>query len=509
MRSTSIGSSSKRPAWPIRRRSSTRFWSIPLLWRVSRHRRGRHRGRCRGRHGGSRAAPRGRPAGRGGGCGDPVQDRSAAGAMPRQPWPPWRAAIRALNPTAPILAAQECRRRPCGGARARAACSERGVADDPQEPHPPSHVHAASLAATSLRAGVISMARLQDFLDVLRRRHGPNVLRLKGIVATSDDPTRPRGGACRAAHDPSEPTRCRHGPSDDRETRLVVITQAVDPGSICRTVGRVLRAARHRSARWRSPGARGRGAGRGCSSEHGLASASSSAMLAARAALFLIRAMLVARLRPAVSSSMRRQDEGRDRLAGDALRGGLGYRRVRMWSSISGGRDLVLFRHRIGRPARRRRARGCAWTGSGRRLRPACPAGAGPASPLLRLQNAGNSSTPKPTTGTPRVSRYSSVRGRSSSALAPAQTTPPACGRAPRGRPKCRGWSPRRDERRRSRRWRRPAMPASAAQIMVAATVVDPLRRSAIAKGRSARLSFIMSLATRQAAQILGPTGRS
>ncbi len=98
--------------------------------------------------------------------------------------------IRAMNPNAPIFAAQEVDR-VLAAVLEPARVFGAGVADTPQEPHAPSHVHAPSLAATSLRAGVISMVRLQDFLDVLRRRHGSNVLRVKGIVATSDDPTRP------------------------------------------------------------------------------------------------------------------------------------------------------------------------------------------------------------------------------------------------------------------------------------------------------------------------------
>ena len=43
-------------------------------------------------------------------------------------------------------------------------------------------------------------------------------------------------------------------------------------------------------------------------------------------------------------------------------------------------------------------------------------------SPLVRMVNAGNSSVPKPTTGTLNISRCSSVRGRSRNDLAPAHT---------------------------------------------------------------------------------------
>src|SRR5579883_941471 len=98
-------------------------------------------------------------------------------------------------------------------------------------------------------------------------------------------------------------------------------------------------------------------------------------------------------------------------------------------------------------------------------------------------------------TGTPRVSRYSRVLGRSSRALAPAQTT--ATG--------VRASSSRSAEISKDSEAPRctPPMPPVAktpiplrwAQIMVAATVVEPCSPRAIAKGRSARLSLRTSFA--------------
>ena len=96
-----------------------------------------------------------------------------------------------------------------------------------------------------------------------------------------------------------------------------------------------------------------------------------------------------------------------------------------------------------------------------------------------------------PTTGTPRVSRYSMVRGRSRIDFAPAQTT--ATGVRPSS-----SRSAEMSSVSSTPRWTPPippvaktAMPARCAAIIVAATVVAPSRPVAAAAARSRRLTFM------------------
>jgi hypothetical protein len=94
--------------------------------------------------------------------------------------------------------------------------------------------------------------------------------------------------------------------------------------------------------------------------------------------------------------------------------------------------------------------------------------------PLVRVKNAGNSSVPYPSTGTPSVSSTSSVRGRSRMLFAPADTTitsvrANSCRSAETSMvcstPRCTPPMPPVPNTR---------MPASAAPIIVDATVVAP-----------------------------------
>lgn len=71
----------------------------------------------------------------------------------------------------------------------------------------------------------VEPATLEMFVDLLRSAHGPNVLRLKGIVALSDVPERPLviHGVQSVYHPPA---RLPAWPDDaDRRTRIVVITR--------------------------------------------------------------------------------------------------------------------------------------------------------------------------------------------------------------------------------------------------------------------------------------------
>ena len=78
----------------------------------------------------------------------------------------------------------------------------------------------------------ISPESLAMFLDLVRSAHGPNLLRLKGIIKLSDDPSRPLVlHAVQALM--SEPVRLKAWPDGAREeTRLVVITRDMPEGFV-------------------------------------------------------------------------------------------------------------------------------------------------------------------------------------------------------------------------------------------------------------------------------------
>ncbi|MGP0088883.1 MAG: CobW family GTP-binding protein [Xanthobacteraceae bacterium] len=77
----------------------------------------------------------------------------------------------------------------------------------------------------------IAAATFDMFLDLLRSVHGPNLLRMKGVVRISETPERPLvvHGVQHVFHPPSYLERW---PDADRRTRLVFITRDVDPRTI-------------------------------------------------------------------------------------------------------------------------------------------------------------------------------------------------------------------------------------------------------------------------------------
>lgn len=66
------------------------------------------------------------------------------------------------------------------------------------------------------------------FLDLLRNAHGPNLLRVKGIIALADDLSRPLviHGVQHVFH---PPVRLESWPDDDHRSRLVFITDGLPP----------------------------------------------------------------------------------------------------------------------------------------------------------------------------------------------------------------------------------------------------------------------------------------
>lgn len=139
-------------------------------------------------------------------------------------------AIDALNPGVPIMASQDVGAviatvlDPSLGFAGRKPGVRAGL-DEAQ------HHHAETLRATCLRAGPIDIVRLHDFIQLLSRRCGAGLLRLKGLVATIEDPTRPL--LVQVVGHMIHPSRRLPGwPDGDRRTRIVAITQGVEASSV-------------------------------------------------------------------------------------------------------------------------------------------------------------------------------------------------------------------------------------------------------------------------------------
>ncbi|MEJ0092529.1 MAG: GTP-binding protein [Methylocella sp.] len=92
--------------------------------------------------------------------------------------------------------------------------------------------HDARIRAFCMRhESPISPAAFDLFLDLLRNAHGPSLLRVKGIVALSDDPLRPVviHGVQHVFH---PPTRLPAWPDDDHGTRIVFILRDMEPAFV-------------------------------------------------------------------------------------------------------------------------------------------------------------------------------------------------------------------------------------------------------------------------------------
>jgi G3E family GTPase len=88
--------------------------------------------------------------------------------------------------------------------------------------------HDARITAMTLTSHEpIRRGSLDIFLDLLRSAHGPNLLRLKGVVATAEDPDRPVviHGVQHVLHVPAGLPRW---PDSDRRSRLVLIAKDMD-----------------------------------------------------------------------------------------------------------------------------------------------------------------------------------------------------------------------------------------------------------------------------------------
>lgn len=137
--------------------------------------------------------------------------------------------IKASNPTAPILVAQEIDAVVSAILEPDSGSAREAVQLLPH--HHSQHRHSGSLRATCLRAGVVRSGILRDFLRVLIGTEGRSLLRLKGLVATSGEPMRPL--LVNVVGEVVHPSRrLPDWPDGDRCTRIVVITEGSEPQSV-------------------------------------------------------------------------------------------------------------------------------------------------------------------------------------------------------------------------------------------------------------------------------------
>jgi G3E family GTPase len=105
------------------------------------------------------------------------------------------------------------------------------------ESHRDQHAHDPNRHDARIRAHVLTSERLMPksgfdlFLDLLRQAHGPNLLRVKGLIGLDDDPERPVviHGVQHVFH---PPTSLEGWPDADRRTRIVFILKDMDPAFI-------------------------------------------------------------------------------------------------------------------------------------------------------------------------------------------------------------------------------------------------------------------------------------
>ena len=97
--------------------------------------------------------------------------------------------------------------------------------------HDPNRHDARIRAWCLTHAAPIAPAAFDMFLELLRNAHGPNLLRVKGIVALSDDPGRPVvvHGVQHVFH---PPIRLDAWPDADHATRMVFILRDMDPAFV-------------------------------------------------------------------------------------------------------------------------------------------------------------------------------------------------------------------------------------------------------------------------------------
>jgi G3E family GTPase len=144
--------------------------------------------------------------------------------------------IASLNPSAHVLIADHLNTLEdhlfnCGlyDPQTKSADVENWLGAEAQKSHHHHHHdvnrHDANIRAFTLKTDqTVDAATLTTFIDLLRSAHGPNLLRVKGIVAISEHPEKPVviHGVQQIFHPPAT---LPNWPDGDRSTRLVMITK--------------------------------------------------------------------------------------------------------------------------------------------------------------------------------------------------------------------------------------------------------------------------------------------
>ena len=158
-----------------------------------------------------------------------------------------RARLARLNPAAPVLDAAAGEATParlldCGlyNPESRIADVNRWLAEEAYAAaahHEHGHHHDVNRHDDRIRAFVLATEKaiptavLDQFLELVRAMHGPNLLRLKGVVKLAETPDSPLvvHGVQHILHPPA---RLARWPDDDRRTRLVFITRDIEERTI-------------------------------------------------------------------------------------------------------------------------------------------------------------------------------------------------------------------------------------------------------------------------------------
>jgi G3E family GTPase len=158
-----------------------------------------------------------------------------------------RARLARLNPAAPVLDAAAGEATParlldCGlyNPENRSPDVNRWLAEEAYAAaaHPEhDHHHDVNRHDDRIRAFVLATEKaiptavLDQFLELVRAMHGPNLLRLKGVVKLAETPDSPLvvHGVQHILHPPA---RLARWPDDDRRTRLVFITRDIEERTI-------------------------------------------------------------------------------------------------------------------------------------------------------------------------------------------------------------------------------------------------------------------------------------
>ena len=153
--------------------------------------------------------------------------------------------LRMLNPAAPVLDAAANEATPerllaCGGlfdparkhSDVKRWLAAEAYADADHRHHHDVNRHDDRVRAFSLVSeAAIPAATFDMFLDLLRSLHGPNLLRLKGIVKLAETPATPVvvHGVQHVLH---PVVQLPHWPDGDERTRIVVIARDLEPSAV-------------------------------------------------------------------------------------------------------------------------------------------------------------------------------------------------------------------------------------------------------------------------------------